>query len=53
MREQDELLTALRELTEAVNRYTQSNMLLIDALLADEIDEDVPARTYLDGTPVK
>ena len=45
-----ELLKALREQTEAINRLANSNEMLVQAMA--NMDEDIAERTqYLDGTP--
>ena len=48
----DELIQALKEQTAAINALVESNARLMMAL-AEGAGEDMPATTYMDGTPCR
>ena len=48
----EELIQALKEQTAAINALVESNAQLI-MVLAEGVDEDIPATTYMDGTPCR
>lgn len=43
---------AVLSLTEAVAAMAESNLELVDQLVADQASDDAPAMTYMDGSPV-
>ena len=48
----DELIQALKEQTAAINALVESNARLMIMLVEGE-GEDMPATTYMDGTPCR
>lgn len=53
MKKIDQLIEAQKELTEAIKILAESNRLLVDALSAENEQEEVQPDSYLDGTSLE
>lgn len=44
---------AMHQLTDAISSLAESNFALVQAMSESQVDEDMPATSYLSGKPVR